>query len=252
MAGVTWGRFDEALTPAFWAARAAIETQPERQGRFRLGYDLREEVAACLLGGHGIPAEVGLAAFERLRHEGVLKAGTDRRVLYALLSRPLSVGNRTVHYRFARQKSTYLADSLRILEAIRPLPTDARGFRDALLALPGVGRKTASWITRNTSGTDDVAILDIHICRACEAARVFPAGSNPAREYPALESRFVEFARAISVRASVLDSLMWRTMRRFSKIFPSLVRQGATRPVRAGVFSRHVGLGRRWLRRTYS
>jgi len=37
---------------------------PATPGRHRIGADLAEEVAACLLGGYGLPHHVGLAAFE--------------------------------------------------------------------------------------------------------------------------------------------------------------------------------------------
>jgi hypothetical protein len=72
MPNVVWGRFDEFFTPAFWAARV---WQAEPDGCFeptRLGSALQEELAACLLGGYGIPAEVGLAAYERVRATGLL------------------------------------------------------------------------------------------------------------------------------------------------------------------------------------
>ena len=38
------------------------------------GANLREELAACMLCGYGIPSEVGLAAFYGLRARGVLRA----------------------------------------------------------------------------------------------------------------------------------------------------------------------------------
>src|SRR3954463_6907536 len=65
--GVVWGAFDELLTPAFWLGQA---WQHEALGTFsdlRLGRSLVEELAACLLGGFGMPAELGLAAYRRLR-----------------------------------------------------------------------------------------------------------------------------------------------------------------------------------------
>ncbi len=215
--GVPWGRFDEFFTPAFWAARAFIEAPLGRLNAYRLGRTLQEEIAACLLGGYGMPAELGVAAFERLRVEGALASRTSQKTIEALLSAPLDVMGKRVRYRFAKQKAAYLAEALVTLDEIGPLPASDRGFRDALLRLPGVGPKTASWITRNLRASDEVAILDVHICRACEAAHVFPPGSNPAREYFQLEARFLKFATAINVRASELDNLMWQTMRRIGK-----------------------------------
>src|ERR1044071_2579779 len=74
MPGIRWGRFDEFFTPAFWAARAWL-FEPDRSFEpARLGASLHEELAACLLGGYGIPAEVGLAAYDRIARSGVLEA----------------------------------------------------------------------------------------------------------------------------------------------------------------------------------
>ncbi|WP_198137890.1 hypothetical protein [Verminephrobacter eiseniae] len=41
-----------------------------RPAGYKLGRTLAQEVAACLLGGHGIPAPVGLAAYKRLHERG--------------------------------------------------------------------------------------------------------------------------------------------------------------------------------------
>jgi hypothetical protein len=70
--GVYWGRFDEFFTPAFWVARAWIDGDASPFVDYALGQSLREEVIACLLGGHGMPAELGIAAFHRLRDRALL------------------------------------------------------------------------------------------------------------------------------------------------------------------------------------
>jgi thermostable 8-oxoguanine DNA glycosylase len=216
--GVPFGAFEQALTPAFWAARAFIEGPRGHLDPEPRGASLREEIAACLLGGYGIPAEVGWAAFVRLRDAGALDGGATIAQVTELLSTPLSFGSRSARYRFARQKSDALVRALDRLEQLHPLPDDDRALREALLELPGVGRKTASWITRNWRRSDHVAVLDVHICRACETAGVFPRGADPARRYLDLEQRFLSLAAALDVRASILDNLMWQTMRRLSRI----------------------------------
>jgi thermostable 8-oxoguanine DNA glycosylase len=216
MPGVRWGRFEQALTPAFWVSQSWMVSRP---ASFQLSNSLVEEVAVCLLGGHGAPAEVGLAAFDRVRSElGASRSSViaERRIL-ALLTEPLDVGGRLVRYRFARQRARYLAGSL---EGLRNIPEDTLddvGFRDALCELPGIGPKTASWIVRNRRGSDAVAILDVHIVRACQAMRLFPSRSDPARTYRQLEALFLEFCQRTGARASVLDGVMWSTMRRLSK-----------------------------------
>jgi thermostable 8-oxoguanine DNA glycosylase len=216
---VPWGRFDVLFTPAFWAGRAWLSNIDGEQRNHRLGRTLREEVAACLLGGFGIPAEVGLAAFVRLRDRGLLDREPSVIELVAALREPLQMRDRVLRYRFASQKAIYLAEVLRRIDTISQPESDV-AFRDRLAEMPGIGLKTASWITRNIRDSDAVAILDIHVCRACTVAGVFETGVKLPGAYRRLEERYLAFAAAIAVRASVLDSLMWEHMRRLTRRVP--------------------------------
>jgi hypothetical protein len=227
MPGVRWGRYDVVFTPAYWRCQAWLsDVEGSTLKSYALGRTLVEEVAACLLGGYGIPAEVGLAAFERLRSLGML-AGEGppptRRALAAALGTPLEVSGRPVRYRFVDQKSRYLSEALpRLADA--PIPpaeggrwtlahSAHRALRDWLCTLPGVGPKTASWVTRNWLGSDAVAIIDVHLYRACVLARVFRGTEAVARDYLALECRFLNFATAVGASAAFLDAMIWRDMR---------------------------------------
>jgi thermostable 8-oxoguanine DNA glycosylase len=217
--GVAWGPFDALLTPAFWASQAWLHAPSGRLERYRLGATLRHEVAACMLGGYGMSAEVGLAAFDRLRCAGLLDGSSSAHDLEHALAAPMALGGRVVRYRFARQKARYLAEALARIDDVASPAARGKELRDSLATLRGVGLKTASWITRNWCAADDVAILDVHVCRACEEAGVFVRGSDPARTYRELEARFLRFALAIDVRASLLDNLIWQTMRRIPAAF---------------------------------
>jgi thermostable 8-oxoguanine DNA glycosylase len=205
-----WGRIEEVGSPAYWAAQAWM-WEIEEPEHFRLGRTLREEVLACLLGGYGIPAEVGLAAYARLRTVSVSDLGDEEQVL-ALLSEPLPVRGRTVRYRFARQKARHVAGAITGLARIADDEPD-RSLRDALTSLPGIGLKTASWIVRNWRGSDEVSILDVHIVRACRTLGIFASTWRVERHYEAMEDAYLRFARAIGARASILDSVIWMTMR---------------------------------------
>jgi thermostable 8-oxoguanine DNA glycosylase len=210
-----WGKFDELLTPAYWAAQSWMWELDEPQ-HFRLGRGIDEELLACLLGGYGIPAEVGLAAYERLRP--YVDTGHLTRVnwLRDMLSEPLEVHGRSVRYRFANQKAKYVAGAFsRLSREIELL--DDRPLREALMELPGIGPKTASWIVRNVRGSDRVAILDIHILWAGRALGIFPSDWKVETRYAELEDRFLGFAAAIDARASILDSVMWMTVRRLPR-----------------------------------
>jgi N-glycosylase/DNA lyase len=214
MEGVTWGEFGTFFTPAFWVVQAWLDGSQKRYSAYKLGDSLQEEVAACLLGGHGIPSEVGLAAFRTLRDKGLLrKDSLTLEELTVALREPLNIGGRDVHYRFWKQKSKYLWESLQAISQSE-LPKDHRAFRDWLIAkLPGVGPKTASWITRNWLSSDEVAIIDIHIQRAGMHAGFFDKNLSVDRNYSQMEERFLQFARAVGVRAAVLDTLIWRQMK---------------------------------------
>jgi thermostable 8-oxoguanine DNA glycosylase len=218
MPGIRWGSFEHPLTPAFWVSQAWMEGEPTSTS-FQLGKTLVEEVVLCLLGGHGAPAEVGLAAFARVREELAQDddALLSRERCETLLLEPLMINGRRIHYRFARQRAKYLAASLRFLKLIDEEALGDIDFRDSLCRLPGIGPKTASWIVRNRRASDKVAILDVHIVRACRIMRVFPERSDPSRNYRELEARFLEFCHNARARASVMDSTMWGTMRKMSK-----------------------------------
>jgi hypothetical protein len=111
--GLSWGRFDQPLSPAFWASQAWM-SQPENDASYRLGRSLIEEAVFCILGGYGAPAEVGLAASRRIC--AAIADARDRVLtnadLEALLVEPLVIGNRKVRYRFARQRARFLTDAL--------------------------------------------------------------------------------------------------------------------------------------------
>jgi len=215
MPGVRWGRVERLLTPAFWAYQCAIHQDSTGPHRFRTGSTLREEFAVCMLAGYGVRAEVGIEAAERLRNEGMLNAGAapTEAEICNLLQQPVTVNGRLVRYRFYRTKSKYLAAGLQALDAEPPPENDAMAFRAWFHRLQGIGPKTASFLTRNWLGSDDVAILDIHVVRACQIAGVFPRTIDLAKNYPQLEQRFLDFAKGLGVRASWLDAIMWDDMR---------------------------------------
>ena len=212
--GIQWGSFDELLTPAYWKGQA---WQHERLGSYddlRLGRSLTEELAACLLGGYGMPAELGLAAYRRLRSRGLLGMVPTVAALECALSEPFLMRHGVSRrYRFPRQKARYLAGCLQMIQEVDP-PTSDRALRNLLMELPGIGPKTASWVVRNHRGSDAVAIIDVHILRAGRHVGLFPVSWQPQQHYVQLEAAFLEFAAALDVRASLLDALIWDYMRR--------------------------------------
>lgn len=218
--GIMWGCSSELFTPAFWkfqtsAAKAALAIDS-----FKLGRSLIEEVAVCLLGGHGLPAELGLAAFYRLRDRKLLRREVSQDEIEQALKEPLQLRGGFRRYRFPRQKAKFLWHALQMIEGLPPRMRP-RQLRDQLMAAPGIGPKTASWIVRNHCGSDEVAILDVHILRAGALMGIFPQTADPTRHYIELEKCFLKFCEAIGEPASLVDALMWDYMRRIGPYFPN-------------------------------
>lgn len=222
--GVSWGSYDALFTPAFWKALWWLEQEHGYNRSCRLGQNLSEEISACLLGGYGIPAQVGLAAFYRVRDCGLLLTTPSANDLYEVLSQPLKVGDKMIRYRFARQKSRYLSSALDRLSRTTP-PEDAVKFRSWLLEFDGIGYKTASWITRNWLDSDRVAIIDIHIQRAGILMSLYHPKHAPAKDYIEMEDKFLDFANKIEVRASRLDALIWSEMKTAGRMPLQLIYQ---------------------------
>jgi N-glycosylase/DNA lyase len=211
---IRWGRFDVLFTPAYWMTQYWIREGNIPVFGHRLGSTFEEEVVACMLGSHGVPAEVGIAAFQRLRDRGVFKSSScTHELLSAHLKEPLVVGERRVTYRFWSQKARYVAaalDSLRteVVPMGSPIP-----LRDYLMRLQGVGPKIASWIVRNWLHSNEVAILDIHVVRAGLLMNLFSSEDKVEKDYMRMERRFLSFVKALEVEASHLDALFWEKMR---------------------------------------
>lgn len=213
MPGVRWGAFDELLTPAYWRGQV---WQHEAIGGYReqrLGSNLIEEVCACLLGGYGMPAEVGLAAFARLRDEKLLEGTPTPAQVEYILAQPLIIRSVPRSYRFPRQKARYLSACLHLLAGFEE-PTSDIELRDSLATLPGIGNKTASWVVRNYRTSNNVAVIDVHILRAGQHVGLFDLSWRPQRHYQLLEDQFLRFCGALDVAPSMLDGLIWDYMRR--------------------------------------
>jgi N-glycosylase/DNA lyase len=205
-----WGHPHLLGTPAYWVDQARYE----RTTTFKLGNNLLEEVAACLLGGYGMPAAVGLTAFQALRSSELIRIDPPPFAfeIEQVLRTPLALPeNRVMRYRFPRQRAERLASCLHRLGAGN-VPEDPLELRDWLLSLPGIGPKTASWIVRNHCASSEVAIIDVHVRRAGIAAGFFSPEWTLPRNYVQFEQAFLEIARIGQVPAAVLDACIWRQL----------------------------------------
>ena len=216
--GVLWGRPEWVPSPAYWALLAATANEAQH-GFSDKDLTLEEEVGFCLLGGYGITAELNKAYFDLLRSEGIFAAGAhvSAERIEALLRQPVDVDGRSRRYRFPRQKSVRISAALAQLGAMTLPRHDHLAFRRALMTIPGIGPKTASWIVRNWLESDEVAILDIHVLRAGELIGLFDRGYSLPRDYERLERRFLDFCGALGVRAALMDAIIWTEMRQLGR-----------------------------------
>ncbi|MHB8618782.1 MAG: 8-oxoguanine DNA glycosylase [Chloroflexota bacterium] len=214
--GVAWGRADVLFTPAYWSLQARFHPAASNRNSPRLMATLREELTACVLGTYGIPAQVSLQFARRLCESGLIWEPKPRvEAIFAELSRPLLHGGTWRRYRFANQKSRYLAAILSSFPLQEPFDGDDVGFRNWLRSFPGIGFKVASWVTRNWRNSDVVAVLDVHVHRAGALCGLFGLDQTVQRNYIEMEQRYLSFAAAIRVRPAVLDAVIWEQMRRF-------------------------------------
>ena len=214
MPGVYWGAVDQIFTPAFWAGQYWLSPYLTTGYGQKFGETLKEEVVACLLGGYGVSSEVAFAAFQLLKSEGLFSMPSpSTRDILKILSIPMVINGRQVHYRFPKQKSEYICDFLQSSIELRLFDMSHLQFRSWLLQFKGIGPKIASWITRNWFNSDQVAILDIHIYRAGLLAGIFPENVSVSQYYFKLEDRFLEFASCLGIKPSLLDILIWSQMK---------------------------------------
>ena len=222
LTGICWGNPPELFTPAYWYTQYLMRRSASSKATHRIGQTFPEELTACMLGGYGIPAEVGLAAFSRLRDESLIsELCTDQQLLARRLQDPLRVKGRWVRYRFWRQRAMYLSTAYGAIKTNEVPTGDAVKLKTELMNLPGIGPKTASWIVRNWLGSDQVAILDIHVVRAGLLMNLFSPEDDVSKDYPRMEARFISFSQALGVPTSDLDALIWGMMR----ATPRLVRR---------------------------
>lgn len=216
--GVRWGSPEILFTPAYWFTRFWDGEPVLRERVLRLGTTFREEVVACLLGGYGIPAEVGLAAFERIRELNLNRQRLEAQEIAETLREPVIVRGKPVLYRFWVQKSAYISAAMNRLNQVPPPEDSPIDLRSYLLEIPGIGPKTASWIVRNWTHSSQVAILDIHVVRAGILMGLYSPADDVTKHYFRMETRFLDLCEAMGLPAARLDGLIWECMRSTPRI----------------------------------
>lgn len=218
MPGLKWGFCYQLYTPAFWKLQYLMNAYSEEIDAHRLSDDIIEEIILCLLGGYGIPSEMGLTAFERLKNRGLIYKNVGFDTLFDALKEPFEINGRLVKYRFSFQKAKYIHDFLGRNDLLDIPQKEDLKLRKWLINLKGIGPKTASWITRNWLRSERVAILDIHILRAGMITGFFKRDINIEKDYYDLEHNYLNFCHYLEVRPSDMDAIIWSYMKKNNKL----------------------------------
>jgi thermostable 8-oxoguanine DNA glycosylase len=177
------------------------------------GRTLLEEVVYCMLGGFGISGEMSNGYYEKIKNSIASFSELNAELLEILLREPIFIFGKPKRYRYPKQKSRLISAAVNFLvkdslDDLHPLD-----LRDKLLEAPGIGLKTASWIVRNFLGSDEVAILDIHLHRAGLLAGFFRPEWTPTKHYTIMEDAYLKFSKMFHASPAGLDLLMWNHMR---------------------------------------
>jgi N-glycosylase/DNA lyase len=217
--GLKWGSVYQLYTPAFWKLHYLLNGNAQSLNEHRISGSIIEEVVVCILGGYGIPSEMGMLAFARLKEDGLIASSVSLTAVQEALTRPfvLSEG-KTVRYRFHNQKAKFVHAFLNKADLNEiPISQDLE-LRKWLLGVNGIGPKTASWITRNWLQSERVAILDVHLLRAGVITGFFKHNFNLDKQYYELEQQYLRFCSCLEVKPSNMDAIIWSYMKKNNKL----------------------------------
>lgn len=218
--GLAWGDPGVMFTPAYWLSQYWMAGLDKvKKSPYTTSSSLAEELTFCLLGGFGIKEELATAVFYNCKQSGLIaERDTNPSSWQKVLLEPVRVNGKDQRYRYPNQKSTYLAGSMQYLLENQIDNLSGIKLRNKLLEISGIGLKTAGWITRNYSDSDDVAILDIHLVRAGVISGFIDPGQTVEKHYFEMEKDFINYCSALNVRPASLDCLIWDQMRELGKI----------------------------------
>lgn len=199
------------FTKSYWEVQYLLDDTT--CANYKIGSNLKEEVVACLLGGYGLKAELGLLAFHRIKNLRLICQEASFEDIEDAISAPFRWDGRDIHYRFSRQKAKYIYGFLQRNDIEEMEMMSGSRLRERLMTVKGIGPKTASWIARNQGNCEDVAIVDIHIYRAGRLAGFVNPRWDMQKDYYKIEESFLDFCHSINALPSRMDSIMWNQMK---------------------------------------
>lgn len=219
MPRLLWGSPYQLYTPAFWKLQYLMNAFEDSSNIHRISDDIFDEIVLCILGGYGIPSEMGMLAYERLKSRGLVDRNARHDQLLQALTEPFGLENgKSVRYRFSAQKANYIHSFLVRADLDQIPEQDDLLLREWLTTVKGIGPKTASWITRNWMRSERVAILDIHLLRAGVITGFFDPVYNIETEYYRLEAKYLTFCNLLEVKPSDMDAIIWSYMKKNNKL----------------------------------
>ena len=211
LSDIDWEEAGRLYTKSYWEVQYYLAKHESYS--YKLGNNLLEEIVACLLGGYGLKAEMGLLAFHRMRNLRLIRPKVGLSEIESAICRPFSLNGKKVHYRFPHQKAKYIYSFLQRADIEEFENIYGCALRNKLMSVNGIGPKTASWIARNYGNCEDVAIVDIHIYRAGRLAGFIDRNWDIQRDYFKIEESFLDFCNSINASPSKMDSIMWNQMK---------------------------------------
>lgn len=215
LSDIDWEEAGRLYTKSYWEVQYYLAKHESYS--CKLGSNLLEEIVACLLGGYGLKAEMGLLAFHRMRNLRLIRPNVSLSEIESAICQPFSLNGKKVHYRFPHQKAKYIYSFLQRADIDEFENLYGCALRNKLMSVNGIGPKTASWIARNFGNCEDVAIVDIHIYRAGRLAGFIDRNWDIQRDYFKIEESFLDFCNSINASPSKMDSIMWNQMKASSR-----------------------------------
>jgi thermostable 8-oxoguanine DNA glycosylase len=127
---------------------------------------------------------------------------------------PRSASGVLRRYRFPHMKTRLIVNARRWLvaqgslnEALADIKSEPERRR-LLCECPGLGNKTASWLLRNVGLASRLAILDIHVVRALQAAGRVTTERLP-RDYEVVEAAFIQWCDELGAPPAAFDLFVW-------------------------------------------
>ena len=189
--------------------------------------DIEDELLFCLLGGYGITEEHGRSAWTTVRQlEPFSEIWQDDDLFQQIMTtlespqfKPRRADGSLRRYRFPKRKSALIVEARKWVRSHKPLEKcllywdDPKDRRQILLACPGLGLKSASWLLRNLGMGDGLAVLDVHLVRALQDAKRIANEIRLPRDYYAVEKAFLDWCHELDAPSAAFDLFIWEWQR---------------------------------------